>query len=47
MENIDLEMKMSDPNSFEEAKKLLDFLPEDDAVRTEFLNAAARTLLNL
>jgi len=46
MENIDLDMKMNDPQSFEEAKKLLDFLPDDEA-KTNFLNAIAATLLNL
>ena len=47
MENVNLDMKMSDPNAKEELKKLLDFLPDDDKVRTEYLNRVILILLNL
>ena len=47
MENIDFDMKMNDPDSFEEAKKLLDFLPDDDAVRTAYLEGVVFKLIQL
>ena len=47
MQDIDLDMKITDERAFDELKKLLDFLPDDDAVRTGFINTVAQKLLDL
>ena len=46
METIDLEMLITDERAFDELKKLLDFLPDDEA-KTAFLNSVAQKLLDL
>jgi len=47
MENIDFDMKLNDPRSFEEVKKLLDFLPDDDDVKTGYLDGVVFKLIQL
>jgi len=47
MDNVDMDMLITDERAFDELKKLLDFLPDDDQVRTDFLNAVAQKLLDL
>ncbi|MCL2150835.1 MAG: hypothetical protein FWH50_01250 [Coriobacteriia bacterium] len=47
MDNVDLDMKLTDERAIEEIKKLLDFLPEDDEARTSFVNTVAQKLLDL
>ncbi|MCL2151042.1 MAG: hypothetical protein FWH50_02310 [Coriobacteriia bacterium] len=47
MENVDMDMKLTDERAIDEIKKLLDFLPEDDEARTAFINTVAQKLLDL
>jgi len=47
MENIDFDMKLSDPQSYEEAKKLLDFLPDDDADWEAYMGGVLLKLVQL
>ena len=47
METVDLNMKLTDEKAFDEIKKLLDFLPEDDAVRAEYLKAVLLRIVDL
>jgi hypothetical protein len=46
MDNVDLDMLITDPGAFDELKKLVDFLPDDEA-KTAFLNTVAQKLLDL
>lgn len=46
MDNVDCDMLITDERAFEELKKLVDFLPDDQA-KTDFLNSVAQKLLDL
>ena len=47
MATIDLNMKLTDEKAVDEIKKMLDFLPEDDAVRNEYMKTLFLRIVDL